>query len=98
LFNPRRNHRAALDTAEYGGITACSARTSHGEPTTGKLRVFGAFGTALSPLVGGQLGVTTSPNPVVPEFPHLAPTGHEDIPALADLFGLREHAPQQPTS
>ena len=56
-----------------------------------------AFGTALSLLVGGQLGVTTSPHPVVPGFPHLAPAGHEDIPALADLLGLREHAPQQPT-
>jgi uncharacterized protein DUF4331 len=55
-----------------------------------------AFGTALSLLVGDQLGATTSPHPVTPEFPHLAPTGHEDIPALADLFGLREHAPSQP--
>ena len=54
-----------------------------------------AFGTALSLLAGDQLGVTTSPHLVTPEFPHLAPTGHEDIPALADLFGLREHAPQQ---
>jgi Domain of unknown function (DUF4331) len=57
-----------------------------------------AFGTALSLLVGGQLGVTTSPNPVVPGFPHLAPAGHEDIPALADLLGLRGHARQQPAS
>jgi Domain of unknown function (DUF4331) len=55
-----------------------------------------AFGTTLSLLVGYQLGVTTSPNPVVPGFPHLMPAGHEDIPALADLLGLREHAPQQP--
>ena len=55
-----------------------------------------AFGTALSLLAGDQLGVTTSPGLVVTEFPHLAPTGQEDIPALADLFGLREHAPQQP--
>ncbi len=55
-----------------------------------------AFGTALSLLAGHQLGVTASPHPVIPEFPHLAPAGHEDIPALADLFGLREHAPQQP--
>jgi hypothetical protein len=46
-------------------------------------------------MIGDQLGETTSPHPVIPEFPHLAPTGHEDIPALADLFGLREHAPQQ---
>ena len=49
-------------------------------------------------LVGHQLGVTTSPYPVVPAFPHLAPTGHEDIPALADLLGLREHTPQQPAN
>jgi hypothetical protein len=55
-----------------------------------------AFGTTLSLLAGHQLGVTTSPNPVVPAFPHLAPPGHEDIPALADLLGLREHAPQKP--
>ncbi len=57
-----------------------------------------AFGTTLSLLVGDQLGVTTSPNPVVSGFPHLAPAGYEDIPALADLLGLREHPPQQPTS
>jgi hypothetical protein len=50
-----------------------------------------AFGTTLSLLVGRSLGVTTSPHPVVPEFPHLAPPGHDDIPALADMLGLREH-------
>jgi hypothetical protein len=55
-----------------------------------------AFGTTLSLLAGGQLGVTASPHPVVPRFPYLAPPGHEDLPALADLFGLREHDPQQP--
>ena len=55
-----------------------------------------AFGTALSLLAGNRLGVTVSPHPAMPEFPHLAPTRHEDIPALADLFGLREHAPQPP--
>ena len=50
-----------------------------------------AFGTTLSLLVGRTLGVTTSPHPVVTEFPHLAPPGHDDIPALADMLGLREH-------
>jgi Domain of unknown function (DUF4331) len=50
-----------------------------------------AFGTTLSLLVGRPLGVTTSPHPVVREFPHLAPAGHDDIPALADMLGLREH-------
>jgi hypothetical protein len=48
-------------------------------------------------LVGGQTGATTSPQPVVPGFPHLVLAEHEDIPPLADLLGLREHAPQQPT-
>lgn len=55
-----------------------------------------AFGATLSLLAGRPLGVTTSPYPVVPEFPYLAPPGHEDIPALADLLGLSEHAAQPP--
>ena len=55
-----------------------------------------AFGSTLSLLAGRRLGVTTSPNPVVPGFPHLAPAGHEDIPALADLLGLRGPAPRHP--
>jgi hypothetical protein len=55
-----------------------------------------AFGTTLSLLVGQPLGVTTSPHPVVPEFPHLAPAGHDDIPALADMLGLREHSAEPP--
>jgi len=54
-----------------------------------------AFGSTLSLVVGRPLGVTTSPHPVVPEFPHLAPAGHDDIPALRDILGLREHGPQQ---
>jgi hypothetical protein len=55
-----------------------------------------AFGTTLSLLVGRPLGVTTSPYPVVPAFPHLAPAGHADIPALADILGLRKHAAEPP--
>jgi len=57
-----------------------------------------AFGTTLSLMVGRQLGVTTSPYPVVAEFPHLAPAGRADIPALADMLGLREHAERPPPS
>jgi hypothetical protein len=54
-----------------------------------------AFGTTLSLLAGRPLGVTASAYPVVPGFPHLAPAGHEDLPALADLLGLRRrHEPQ----
>jgi Domain of unknown function (DUF4331) len=52
-----------------------------------------AFGTALSLFNGAPLGVSPSPHPVVTTFPHLAPAGHRDLPALAELFGLREHAP-----
>lgn len=48
-----------------------------------------AFGTALSVLNGGPLGVTTSPRPVVSEFPYLAPPNRDELPALLDLFGLR---------
>ena len=55
-----------------------------------------AFGTTLSLLAGRQLGVTASPHPVVPGFPYLAPPGYEDMPALADMLGLRGRAPQQP--
>jgi hypothetical protein len=52
-----------------------------------------AFGTALSLFNGAPLGASPSPHPVVGAFPHLAPAGHRDLPALAELFGLREHAP-----
>jgi Domain of unknown function (DUF4331) len=55
-----------------------------------------AFGTTLSLLAGRPLGMTTSPYPVVDEFPHLAPPGHDDIPALAGMLGLREHAAELP--
>jgi len=54
-----------------------------------------AFGTALSLFNGAPLGVSPSPHPVVAAFPHLAPAGHRDLTALADLFGLREHAPEK---
>ncbi len=55
-----------------------------------------AFGITLSLMVGRPLGRTTSPHPVVPEFPYLAPAGHDDIPALADMLGLRGHAAEPP--
>jgi Domain of unknown function (DUF4331) len=72
---------------------------AHFAPGTGNGRGLhdDAFGTTLSLLVGHQLGATTSPNPVVPGFPHLAPAGYEDMPPLADLLGLREHPRPQPT-
>jgi Domain of unknown function (DUF4331) len=55
-----------------------------------------AFGTTLSLMVGRPLGVTVSPHPVVPEFPHLAPAGRDEIPALSDVLGIRQRAGQPP--
>lgn len=48
-----------------------------------------AFGTALSVFNGSPLGVSSSPHPVVSQFPHLPPVDRSELPALADLFGLR---------
>jgi hypothetical protein len=77
-------------------------RMSFGEPDAGgnqEMQVRYATGRpSWSGREGSELGVTTSPYPAVPEFPHLAPAGHEDIPALADLLGLREHAEQPPAA
>ena len=48
-----------------------------------------AFGIAVSAFVGTELGATASPHPVVPQFPHLSPPNQDQLPALADMFGLR---------
>lgn len=55
-----------------------------------------AFGAMLSLLAGRPLGMTVSPRPAMPEFPHLAPAGHDDMPALADMLGLRGPVAQPP--
>jgi hypothetical protein len=48
-----------------------------------------AFGIALSTFVGVDLGATAAPKPINAEFPHLAAANDDDLPALADMFGLR---------
>jgi hypothetical protein len=53
-----------------------------------------AFGIALSLVHRSPLGLTTSPHPAIPDFPHLPPVDRQDRPALMDLFGLR----RQPSS
>ena len=98
----------AADPVGHGATVAAALlpdqlRYRPGEPAhfgpgdgTGRTLHDDAFGTTLSLLVGRPLGITASPHPVVPEFPHLAPAGHGDIPPLADMLGLRERAPQPP--
>jgi hypothetical protein len=72
-------------------------RESHFNPGTGNGRSLecDAFGIALSLFAGEPLAETESPYPNNPAFPYLQPTGNDELPALADLFGLREQAPQQ---
>lgn len=53
-----------------------------------------AFGTALSVLNGGPLGVSRSRHAVAPEFPYLPTADRNEMPALADLFGLRGQTPE----
>jgi hypothetical protein len=65
------------------------------EPGTGNGRGLhdDAFGIALSVLNAGPLGGSQSPHPAVSAFPHLAPADRSDLPALLDMFGLRQHGP-----
>ncbi|HTV99029.1 MAG TPA: DUF4331 family protein [Streptosporangiaceae bacterium] len=71
---------------------------AHFAPGTGNGRGLhdDAFGATLSLMTGRPLGVTASPHPVVPQFPHLAPAGNDDLPALTDMLGLREQGPKPP--
>jgi hypothetical protein len=104
-------HLALVETAPVpslpsGGVAAFlpdqlryrPGQPAHFEPGRGNGRGLhdDAFGSTLSLMVGRPLGVTTSPHPVVPEFPHLAPAGHDDLPALADMLGIREHVAKPP--
>jgi hypothetical protein len=73
---------------------------AHFQPGSGNGRGLhdDAFGTTVSLMVGRPLGATTSPHPIVPEFPHLAPAGHDELPALADMLGIRGHVAKPPPS
>ena len=53
-----------------------------------------AFGTALSVFNGDPLGVSSSPHPMSDAFPYLPAAGRDEMPALADMFGLRGQAPE----
>jgi hypothetical protein len=53
-----------------------------------------AFDIAVAVLAGSTLGTASMPRPPTPEFPYLSAPSPADLPALADLFGLRELGPQ----
>jgi hypothetical protein len=50
-----------------------------------------AFDIAVAVLAGSELGDASVPRPATPEFPYLSAPQPAELPALADLFGLREH-------
>ena len=45
-------------------------------------------------LAGSALGDASVPRPATSEFPYLPASQPAELPALADLFGLREHRPE----
>jgi hypothetical protein len=53
-----------------------------------------AFDIAVAVLAGSTLGNASVPRPPAPEFPYLSAPRPAELPALADLFGLREHEPE----
>jgi hypothetical protein len=53
-----------------------------------------AFGTALEMVTGAGIAGSTPRTTPTPHFPYLAAPHHGDLPALADLFGLRQPGTQ----
>jgi hypothetical protein len=53
-----------------------------------------AFDIAVAVLAGSALGNASVPRPPTAEFPYLSAPQPAELPALADLFGLREHGPE----
>jgi hypothetical protein len=66
------------------------------QPGCGKGRALddNAFDIAVAVLAGSTLGNASVPRPPTAEFPYLSAPRPADLPALADLFGLREHEPE----
>ena len=52
------------------------------------------FDIAVAALAGPTLGNASVPRPPTAEFPYLSAPSPAELPALADLFGLREHSPE----
>jgi hypothetical protein len=52
------------------------------------------FDIAVAVLAGSTLGNASVPRPPTAEFPYLSAPRPAELPALADLFGLREQRPE----
>ena len=52
------------------------------------------FDIAVAVLAGSTLGNASVPRPPTAKFPYLSAPSPAELPALADLFGLREHRPE----
>jgi len=67
------------------------------EPGVGNGRALSddSFDIAVEVLAGSRLGNASTPRPATPEFPYLSAPQPADLPALADLFGLRGQHPGQ---
>jgi Domain of unknown function (DUF4331) len=52
------------------------------------------FDIAVAVLAGSTLGNASVPRPPTAEFPYLSAPSPAELPAFADLFGLREHKPE----
>jgi hypothetical protein len=52
------------------------------------------FDIAVAVLAGSTLGNASVPRPPTAEFPYLSAPRPAELPALADLFGLRDHRPE----
>ena len=97
LADPARHARSVAGAFLPDVLTLRPGQAARYGPGAGNGRALhdDAFGTALSVLHGSPLGVSPPPHPIVPDFPHLLPPGDDDLPALADLFGLRPLAPNR---
>jgi hypothetical protein len=52
------------------------------------------FDIAVAVLAGSTLGNASVPRPPTAEFPYLSALSPAELPALADLFGLRADKPE----
>jgi hypothetical protein len=66
------------------------------QPGSGNGRALGddAFDIAVAALAGATLGNASVPRPPTAEFPYLSAPQPAELPALADLFGLRQQRPE----